>query len=368
MFAVLMIKIRLLLRKPWTFIIMSATLFGFAYMVGLNYETKVEVPVFSSLPQEQLKPILKELNQSETFQFKVEDSKKAKEEVNESKTEMAIQLNKESAAIYISAAGKNDELVKYEIKKAYQSLNKRQNAIKEVNISSPQKADEVDQQLSHLDQEAPFTIEKKGFMAKDSFRYDSRLQAIFGFGLFFVIFTIAYNVVSILIEKNQGVWDRLLLSPLKKWELYAGNLLYSFIVGYAQMALVFCLFRFVLQYNFYGAFGKTLVILVPYTFAIISIALMVAALVKNLKQFEVIISFLAVSMAMIGGAYWPLEIVTSKFLLLLAKMDPVTYGMEALKGATVYGQSWSELLAPIGLLFLIGAVLLGAGIKIIDRK
>ena len=66
---------------------------------------------------------------------------------------------------------------------------------------------------------------------------------MFGFTLFFVIYTIAYNVLPILIEKNEGVWDRMILSPLRKWEMYAANFIYSFVTGYLQVLLIFLDFR-----------------------------------------------------------------------------------------------------------------------------
>lgn len=50
-----------------------------------------------------------------------------------------------------------------------------------------------------------------------------------------------------------------------------------------------------------------------------------------------LIPIVATSSAMIGGAYWPLEIVTNPFLIALSKVVPMTYGMEALKGVAYYG-------------------------------
>jgi ABC-2 type transport system permease protein len=91
-------------------------------------------------------------------------------------------------------------------------------------------------------------------------------------------------------------------------------------------------------------------------------------LVNNEQQFRAIISIVSVSMAMIGGAYWPLEIVSSKILLTLSKFVPVTYGMELLKGAAVYGNSISDLLYPISILFFMGVVLMGLGINLVERR
>ena len=78
-----------------------------------------------------------------------------------------------------------------------------------------------------------FEIEKSNFRGSDTIIYNSTFQSLFGFSLFFVIYTIAYNVLPILIEK-EGIWDRMILSPVKKWEMYVANFIYSFVTGYIQ--------------------------------------------------------------------------------------------------------------------------------------
>ena len=79
----------------------------------------------------------------------------------------------------------------------------------------------------------------------------------------------------------------------------------------------------------------------------------------DVNHFHVVMPLLAVSMAMLGGAYWPLELVSSQTIQILAKFVPLTYGMKALKGATVYGYDWSTLLYPKGIMTLMGVIGMG---------
>lgn len=81
---------------------------------------------------------------------------------------------------------------------------------------------------------------------------DHPLQSLFGLSLFFVIYTIAFNVVHILEEKQARIWERMTLSSIKRWEMYGGNLLYSFVMGYLQVVFVFMAFRFGAVVNFHG--------------------------------------------------------------------------------------------------------------------
>ena len=213
-----------------------------------------------------------------------------------------------------------------------------------------------------------FSIEESNFRGSDTFIYDPTLQSLFGFTLFFVIYTIAYNVLPILSEKNEGVWDRMILSPLRKWEMYAANFIYSFVTGYLQVLLIFLAFRYGVGVNFNGNFVEACLLVIPYVFSIVALSTLITALVKNVQQFNAMLPIVSVSSAMIGGAYWPLEIVESKFLLTLSKINPLTYGMEVLNGVTVYGYSMEEVLFPISILILMGVVMTGVGIHLMEKR
>src|SRR5699024_3742955 len=71
--------------------------------------------------------------------------------------------------------------------------------------------------------------------------YDNNLYPLYAIPLFLVIYTIAYSVFQMLVEKKSGIWDRFILSPAKKWEMYTANFIYSSIVGYLQISIIFLL-------------------------------------------------------------------------------------------------------------------------------
>ena len=355
------------MRNPWMFIVLTVAMIGFAFLVGANFSGKVKVPVFTQLSDSDTNELIEQLNTSNAFEYIVMDEDEALEQVVSNETALAVQLADEEAKMVLTSEGGNTSLVYYELLTAYQTLERNATILEAAESFGIDRVS-LEERLNNLQDYNIFTIETQGFQAKDSPMYDSRLQGVFGFSLFFVIYTIAFNVVSILTEKKEGVWDRMILSPVRKWEMYVGNLLYSFMLGYLQVLLVFCVFKFGLDFNFYGSFLKTVVILIPYVFSIVAISILVAGIVKDMTQFNVVMPLISVSMAMLGGAYWPLEIVSSKLILLMSKFVPLTYGMEALKGATIYGQDWVTLLYPMGMMTLMGVVFIGVGIRLFDRK
>ena len=99
-----------------------------------------------------------------------------------------------------------------------------------------------------------------------------------------------------------------------------------------------------------------------------ALSILLTSIVKNAQQFNAVIPIISVSFAMIGGAYWPLELVESPVLLFLAKLNPVTYGMEILKGVAIYGYSFQELIFPISILLLMGVVMTVIGIRLMEKR
>lgn len=213
-----------------------------------------------------------------------------------------------------------------------------------------------------------FTVEAKSFLGENSWIYDPQLQTVFGFAVFFVIYTIAYNVMNLLLAKQSGIWDRFILSPAKKWEMYLGILLYAFILGYIQVVIVFSIFHYVLDIDFYDGFGKTLIILIPYVLSIVSLSVFLAGISKNVQTFDVLVPLISVSFAMIGGAYWPIEIVSNKILLTLSEFVPIYHIMEAFKAVTIYGEGLSATLFPVSILLLMSVVFMGLGLNLMERR
>ena len=169
-------------------------------------------------------------------------------------------------------------------------------------------------------------------------------------------------------ERRNRIWDRLTVASIKKWEVYVANLLYSFIVGYAQVGIILSIFYFVIGVDFYGSFVKTLILIIPYLLCIIAISIFIASIANTPGKYNAYTAVVAVPFAMLGGAYWPLEIVSSKIVIALSYISPIRYGMEILNGVTLYGKSFFDLLQPIGILLFMTVLFMGMGINITEKR
>lgn len=364
---ILFAKMKMFLRKPWLFVVMTAVCVMFAFFTSQGGVNKIPIPYSVVGGTDQTHLIVEELSQAEAFQFHEVTQDELKELVSEGKREGGLIIKESEFNIIISSRTSTTSLLQQVAGKAYGDVGQKE-ALKASAESNGIQSPEVDAWYSEAEESPVFSIKQSSFKGSDTFVYDPKLQSLFGFSLFFVIYTIAYNVASILYEKREGVWDRMILSPMRKWEMYAGNLVYSFILGYIQLALIFLVFRYVTDVKFYGGFDTVLLLLIPYVFAIVALSMLITGLVKKVQHFNAVIPIVAVSMAMIGGAYWPLEIVESQVLLALSKVVPLTYGMEALKGATINGWGVEQLMLPVSVLVLMGVLMMGVGINLMEKR
>ena len=205
----------------------------------------------------------------------------------------------------------------------------------------------------------------KGGGASGSF--DMYTQTSIGFTIAFSMFTIIFAVGEILEEKRTGVWDRINISPVARSRVLTGGLICAFIMGMINMTIMMLIGDLVLGVNWLGHVGGVLVILTAFCFCMTSFGLLLSFGIKTSQQLQVIAPVVLVSSGMLGGCYWPLEMVRSKALLAVSKAVPAGWAMQALKSMIVYNQDFGAVYLPAAVLLLMGIVFLGLAVQLGER-
>ncbi|MBO1005355.1 ABC transporter permease [Pseudogracilibacillus auburnensis] len=362
MTGIFLTKIKWLLRNPWTFLLMTVFSIGFAFIVGgFNSFDKIKVPTYVEEKSMQEMDVVQLIEKQGIFVFEWMSYEEMEEKIISGKSEFGLHLYEDDFQIIVGIDSPNINIVEQSVTNAYRK-DRQIDQLASGILESKQAI------LHEITEEPIFKTESTSFYGNDTFVYDSNLHSVYGFTLFFVVYTIAYSVFQILIEKRSGVWDRMILSPIRKWEMYVANFLYSFLIGYSQILAVFLVFRFIIKVDFHGTFLQALLVMIPYVLAIVALSILITGAVRTTQQYNAVIPIVTISMAMIGGAFWPLEIVESKFMLLLSKIVPITYGMEALNGVTLYGYSFEQTLFPISILLLMSVIMTGVGIHLMEKR
>jgi ABC-2 type transport system permease protein len=365
---IILAKLSLFIRKPGTFLLFTGMSIIFTLIIGNSggYD-QINVPVTGDKSLETGK-IGEALEENDVYHFSWQSQEEMEESIRRGNAEAGIILEENGYEVVAGIESPNVRLMEQTIAEIYTELREEENILKLIEGESEIDQEEFLTSFKEAKENPVFSVSNESFHTSDSFIFNQSLHSIFGFTLFFLIYTIAYNVLPILTDRSDGIWDRMILSPLKRWEMYVGNLVYSFFVGYLQVLVIFLVFRYIVGLDFKGEFLGILAIMFVYTFTIVALSIFTTALVKNTQQFNAVLPILSVSMAMIGGAFWPIEIVQSDLLIGLSKLNPLTYGMEALNGLVLYELPLEELLMPISILVLMGVVFMGVGIHLMERR
>jgi ABC-2 type transport system permease protein len=166
---------------------------------------------------------------------------------------------------------------------------------------------------------------------------------------FFIVGTIA---ASIMTEKEEGTFRRLLASPLRRGSLIAGKMLaYMMVVG-LQVLVVFGVGS-----GFFGVpLGNSplglLLVTVALALTATSLGMLVAALARTRSQADGVSMVLGIVLAAVGGAIVPIP--KTGFLHLLSQFTPHAHAIEGYLKLTSQGAGVMEVLPQVGLLAGVG--------------
>ncbi|WP_300301517.1 ABC transporter permease [Anaerosolibacter sp.] len=186
-----------------------------------------------------------------------------------------------------------------------------------------------------------------------------------GFSMFFVMYTIIFGIGEILDEKKNGTWQRILTLPVSKAEILTGNLLGTFTVGFLQIFILILLGIYVFGVNWGANLSATLLVMGVFVLTVTCLGLFLSSIVKTSAQLQTITPLITVCSAMLGGTFWPLDIVQSKLLLFLAKLTPQYWAISSIEGIIQQGYGLKDITLSLGILFLMAASYFGLGLKLL---
>lgn len=365
MISILLLQWQKLLRFPYIVLLMVVLTLICIFVFGFQISSKVAIPVYTdgSIAEDQQGQWLEKLNQSDTFTFYWTEQAIVRQRIVDGEVPLAVQLLASEYVLVRVVDSAHQYALDTHLAALYQEELQLQHAQQQV--GREQFRQDVESSLAepvtHLTLTMPGGREA-------TFHNAGNLHLLFGMTLFFVINTITLSTVAILQEKQARTWDRLILSPLRKWQMYAGHLAYSFMIGYIQIILIFLLFQYMFGIDMQDQFGTVLVITACYVFAIAALGVLLAGIIKTPEQYYAIAPNIAVGIALLGGAYWSMEAIGNPVLTAISKAMPISYAIEALNGAVISHLSVLDLAQPLSILLLFGVLCMGIGINLMERR
>lgn len=149
-----------------------------------------------------------------------------------------------------------------------------------------------------------------------------------------VLFTSVFSAMSIVWDREFGFLKEVLVAPISRWSIVVGKALGGSTVAMIQGTIMFLLGQFVGIKISFLLFLKALVGMFLIAFAMSSLGIAIAARIKEMEGFQVIVNFLIMPLFFLSGALFPLDHLPA-WLNILTRIDPLTYGVDFLRGVII---------------------------------
>lgn len=144
------------------------------------------------------------------------------------------------------------------------------------------------------------------------------------------------------------VWDKkldflkeVLVSPLSRTMIFFGKVL-----GGVTDALIQTTFLLLLSFFFQIHLGWNLILIYIFMFiltsALVSIGLIIGSLMRSPEGFSLIMGFVNFPLIFLSGALFPLDNLPT-WLAIITKINPVTYGVDAIRGLMIGVHTFSYI-------------------------
>ncbi|WP_027408369.1 ABC transporter permease [Anoxybacteroides tepidamans] len=191
--------------------------------------------------------------------------------------------------------------------------------------------------------------------SEDMKLFDNFGPVLIGFFIFFFVFLIAG--VSFLRERTNGTLERLLATPLQRWEIVAGYVIGFGIFTTFQASLISWFAIDILDMMMEGSFLYVLLITFLLAMTALTLGTLLSAFAHNELQMIQFIPLVIVPQIFFSGLF-NLETM-APWLRSVSVIMPLTYGADALREIMIRGNGWSDIafdvyiLLGFSLLFMI---------------
>lgn len=175
-----------------------------------------------------------------------------------------------------------------------------------------------------------------------------------------IIFSSIFNGISVIWDRQFGFLKETLVAPVSRIAIMFGRTLGGATVATFQGIIVLVL-TFFFGFHPYSWPLLLVAVLIMLLVAVLfsALGIMVGSVLKDMQGFQLIMNFLVMPMFFLSGSLFPLTNVPA-LLLLIAKIDPLSYGVDAMRTVLINVSTFG-LGLDIAVLVAISVVFLGLG-------
>lgn len=194
--------------------------------------------------------------------------------------------------------------------------------------------------------------------AADMSSFDSLGPVLIGLFAFFFVFLIAG--VSFLKERTSGTLERLLATPMRRWEVVVGYMAGFGIFTSLQAVLIAGFTIGVLGSFMAGSFWYVLLIMLLLSITALSFGTFLSAFANSEFQMIQFIPLVIVPQVFFSGMF-DLDSI-SPWLRWLTHITPLKYGADALRSIMIRGEGWSAIALDVYVLLALSLAFMAANV------
>lgn len=175
-----------------------------------------------------------------------------------------------------------------------------------------------------------------------------------------VLFTSIFSGIELIWDKQFGFLKETMVAPVSRFQIMLGRTLGGATVATIQGVVVFILTLFV-------GFRPASIVLIPLGFIFVfligllftSVGTAIGSKLEDMQGFQLIMNFLVMPIFFLSGALYPLNNLPP-IMDIVTKFNPLTYGVDGVRGALILSNKFS-LSLDLFILIVLSVIILGIG-------
>jgi ABC-2 type transport system permease protein len=179
-----------------------------------------------------------------------------------------------------------------------------------------------------------------------------------------VLFTAIFSAISVGWDREFGFLKEVMVAPVARTAVALGKVAGGATIAMMQGLIVLLLAPFIGVRLDVATVLEIVGVMLLLACVATAFGIMISARQKSMEGFQMIMNFLLLPMFFLSGAFFPLRGVP-RWLAWLARIDPVTYGVDALRGAALRNSVAPDILAELTLYPVLTDVMVMAGLAVV---
>ncbi|MEO6996180.1 MAG: ABC transporter permease [Lacunisphaera sp.] len=187
-----------------------------------------------------------------------------------------------------------------------------------------------------------------------------------GYAVMFLLFALSNSTAAFFDEKNTGIFQRLLSSPVTRGQLLWSRFLFGVLFGMAQLLALFLAGHLLYGVDVFGHLGNLIVVCASVAAACTGFGMFLAAVCDSAETARSMSTLLIITMSACGGAWFPVRLMP-EFMQHIAKFTLVYWAIEAFNAVLWAGETLVQFTPILGLLLGMTAVIMTVAVWRFNR-